>query len=263
GYRPGRRVISLTAGTPSLALGTWKLRTSATQLNDVVVTAERAVVTGGLDKKVIDVSKDLTATGGTAIDALQNVPSVTVDQTGAVSIRGASNVTVFIDGKPTGTTLDQIPASSIQSVEVITNPSARYDASGAGGILNIILKKERREGLNGQVSATGGTGDKANASLLLNYRKGKFNLFGQYDYRRDRRRFQGTVDQTTMSRDSTLRLHQDRSGTNLQNTHALRLGLDYALTPEQTLTLAVQPRLNLTSTDETLLSRQVNATAGE
>ena len=263
GYRPGRRVISLTAGTPSLTLGTWKLHPTATQLTDVVVTAERAVVTGGLDKKVIDVSKDLTATGGTAIDALQNVPSVTVDQTGAVSIRGASNVTVFIDGKPTGTTLDQIPASSIQSVEVITNPSARYDASGAGGILNIVLKKERREGLNGQMSATGGTGDKANASLLLNYRKGKVNAFGQYDYRRDRRYFRGTVDQTTMSRDSTLRLHQDRTGASVQTTHAFRLGLDYALTSEQTLTLAVQPRLNLTSTDETLLSRQVNATAGE
>ncbi|MBF9223786.1 outer membrane beta-barrel protein [Hymenobacter ruricola] len=263
GYRTGRRVISLTAGASAATLGTWKLRPAATQLTDVVVTAERAVVTGGLDKKVIDVSKDLTATGGTAIDALQNVPSVTVDQTGAVSIRGASNVTVFIDGKPTGTTLDQIPASSIQSVEVITNPSARYDASGAGGILNIVLKKERREGLNGQVSATGGTGDKANASLLLNYRKGKVNAFGQYDYRRDRRYFRGTVDQTTLGRDSTLRLHQDRSGASVQTTHALRLGLDYALTPEQTLTLAVQPRLNLTSTDETLLSRQVNATAGE
>ncbi len=263
GYAAGRRTVSLTAAAPTLALGALRLRAASTQLKDVVVTAERPVVSGGLDKKVVDVTKDLAATGGTAIDALQNVPSVTVDQTGTVSIRGASNVTIFIDGKPTGTTLDQIPASSIQSVEVITNPSAKYDASGAGGILNIVLKKERRDGLNGQVSATGGTGDKANASLLLNYRRGKVTAFVQYDYRRDRRRFFGTVDQTTRGRDSTLLLHQDRTGVSLQTTHALRLGAEYALTSEQTLTLTVQPRLNLTSTDETLLSRQVNATAGD
>ncbi|WP_185284627.1 TonB-dependent receptor domain-containing protein [Hymenobacter sp. NBH84] len=263
GYHPLRRTLRLTAAAPTLVLGVLRLRSAATQLQDVVVTAERPIVSGGLDKRVVDVTKDLTATGGTAVDVLQNVPSVTVDQAGAVSIRGASNVIIFIDGKPTGTTLDQIPASSIQSVEVITNPSAKYDASGAGGILNIVLKKERRDGLNGQVSVTGGTRDKANSSLLLNYRKGKFNVFGQYDYRRDRRRFDGTVNQTTLGRDSTLLLRQDRTGVSLQNSHAARLGLDYALTPEQTLTLAVQPRLNLNANDETLRSRQVNATVGD
>ncbi len=262
GYRTGRRVIALTAAAPTLALGTLRLRTAATQLTDVVVTAERPVVSDGLDKKVVDVTKDLTVTGGTAIDALQNVPSVTVDQTGAVSIRGSGGVTIFIDGKPTTTTLDQIPASSIQSVEVITNPSSRYDASGAGGILNIVLKKERRDGLNGQVSATAGTGDKANASLSLNYRRGKLNVFGSYDFRRDRRRISGTLDQTTTARDTTLLLHQDRQGINLQTSHAVRLGFDYALTPEQTLTLAVQPRFNPIANYETLDSRQLNLTTG-
>ncbi|AMJ66251.1 hypothetical protein AXW84_12995 [Hymenobacter sp. PAMC 26628] len=263
GYRTGRRAISLTASSPALVMGTLHLRPAATQLTDVVVTAERPVLSGGLDKKVVDVTKDLTVTGGTAIDVLQNVPSVTVDQTGAVSIRGSGGVTIFIDGKPTGTTLDQIPASSIQSVEVITNPSARYDASGAGGILNIILKKERRDGLNGQVSATGGTGDKANASLGLNYRRGKLNVFGQYDYRRDRRRTNGTLDQTTAGGTGTLLLHQDRQGVTLQTSHAARLGFDYDFTPEQSITLAVQPRFNPTSADETLDSRQVNQTAGD
>ncbi len=263
GYRTGRRAVALTAAAPTLALGTLRLRAATTQLNDVVVTAERPVVSGGLDKKVVDVTKDLTVTGGTAIDVLQNVPSVTVDQTGAVSIRGSGGVTIFIDGKPTGTTLDQIPASSIQSVEVVTNPSSRYDASGAGGILNIILKKEHRDGLNGQASATVGTGDKYNASMSLNYRKGKFNVFGSYDFRRDRRHISGSLDQTTTANDTTLVLHQDRSGVNYQTSHAVRLGLDYALTPEQTLTLAVQPRFNSLAANETLDSRQVNATAGD
>ena len=263
GYHLGRRVVSLTTETPALNLGTWRLTPAATRLKDVVITAERPLVSGGLDKRVVDVTKDLTVTGGTALDALQNVPSVTVDQTGAVSIRGASGVTIFIDGKPTATTLDQIPASSIQSVEVITNPSARYDASGAGGILNIILKKERRDGLNGQASATGGTGDKANAGLSLNYHHGKLNVFGSYDFRRDRRRFYGSLDQTTSARDTTLALHQDRRGVSLQNSHAVRLGMDYAFTPEQTLTLAVQPRFNSFGSTETLLSRQTNTTAGD
>ena len=259
GYRTGRRGISLTASAPTLALGALHLRPAATQLTDVVVTAERPVVSGGLDKRVVDVTKDLTTTGGTAIDVLQNVPSVTVDQTGAISIRGASGVTIFIDGKPTGTTLDQIPASSIQRVEVITNPSAKYDASGAGGILNIILKKEKRDGLNGQLSATGGTGDKANGSLSLNYRRGRANFFGSYDFRRDRRQIHGSLDQTTATSSETLLLHQDRQGINLQTSHAARLGFDYDFTPEQSITLAVQPRFNPTTADETLDSRQVNS----
>ncbi|RYU79274.1 TonB-dependent receptor domain-containing protein [Hymenobacter persicinus] len=262
GYRTGRRTITLTTATPSLTLGTLRLRSTATQLRDVVVTAERPVVSDNLDKKVIDVSKDLTVTGGTAIDVLQNVPSVSVDQNGAVSLRGSSGVTVFIDGKPTTTTLDQIPASTIQSVEVITNPSSRYDAAGAGGILNIVLKKERRDGLNGQASATAGTGGKYNTSLSLNLRRGKLNAFASYDFRQDRRRITGRLDQTTTARDTTLQLHQDRTGVNTQSSHALRLGLDYALTPEQTLTLAVQPRLNPLESQETLDSRQVNVTDG-
>ncbi len=259
GYRAGRQVVSLTAAAPALALGTLHLRPAATKLTDVVVTAERPVVSGGLDKRVIDVSKDLTVTGGTAVDVLQNVPSVTVDQTGAVSIRGASGVTIFIDGKPTGSTLDQIPASSIQTVEVITSPSARYDASGAGGIINIILKKEQRDGLNGQANATAGTADKYNAALSLNYRRGKLNVFGSYDFRRDRRRLNGRLDQTTAADTARLLLHQDRSGSTIQTTHAARLGLDFAPAAGHLLTLTVQPRFNPTRNDEALVSGQVNA----
>ena len=263
GYRPGRRAVALTAAAPALALGTLRLRAATTKLQDVVVTAERPVVSDYLDKKVIDVTKDLTVTGGTALDVLQNVPSVSVDQNGAVSLRGSSGVTIFIDGKPTGTTLDQIPAGTIQSIEVITNPSARYDASGAGGILNIILKKEKRDGLNGQAGVDLGTGNKYNASLLLNYRRGKVNAFASYDRRRDRRWLRAALDQTTRDADTTLVLRQDRTGVSDRTSHSVRLGLDYALTPEQTLTLAVQPRFNPQTVTERLVSRQVNATAGD
>ncbi|RZK46382.1 MAG: TonB-dependent receptor, partial [Hymenobacter sp.] len=126
-----------------------------------------------------------------------------------------------------------------------------------------MLKKERRNGLNGQLSATAGTGDKANGSLSLNYRRGRANFFGSYDFRRDRRQIHGTLDQTTAANGATLLLHQDRQGINLQTSHAVRLGLDYDFTAEQSLTLAVQPRFNPTAADETLDSRQVNTTAGD
>ena len=149
GYRTGQRAVALTAAAPTLQMGPLRLRVAATKLAEVVVKGQRAIVTDNLDKKVIDVTKDLTATGGTAVDVLQNVPSVTVDQSGAVSLRGSTNVRILVDGKPTGVTLDQLPASSIQTIEVVTNPSSRYDAEGSAGIINIVLKKERQDGWNG------------------------------------------------------------------------------------------------------------------
>ena len=263
GYRTGLRAIGLSSAAPELHLGPLRLRTAATKLAEVVVQGQRAIVTDNLDKKVIDVTKDLTATGGTAVDVLQNVPSVTVDQSGAVSLRGSTNVRVLVDGKPTGVTLDQLPASSIQTIEVVTNPSSRYDAEGSAGLINIVLKKERQDGLNGQASATAGTGDKYNTSLSLNYRQGKLNVFGSYDWRDDRRTGYGSIRQRSTRRDTTLTLDQDRTGVFRGVSHAVRLGLDYALTPDQTLTLTVQPRYNSQNNSEDIISTQANQTTGE
>lgn len=260
GYRTGRRAVALTAAAPELQLGPLRLRVAATRLGEVVVQGQRAIVTDNLEKKVIDVTKDLTATGGTAVDVLQNVPSVTVDQGGAVSLRGSGNVRIFVDGKPTSVTLDQLPASSIQNIEVITNPSSRYDAEGSAGIINIVLKKERQDGWNGQASANAGTGDKYNTSLSLNYHQGKFNVFGSYDYRDDRRTGYGSVRQRTTTGLGTVVLSQDRTSVSSGTGHAVRLGLDYALTPDQTLTLAVQPRYNTQRVVEEIVSDQHNIT---
>ncbi|HEX8427086.1 TonB-dependent receptor domain-containing protein [Hymenobacter sp.] len=282
GYRSGRRVVTLTAAAPVAQLGTLRLRSTATQLKEVKVEGERAPVTANLDKKVVNVAKDLTAVGGTATDVLQNVPSITVDQSGSVSLRGSGSVTIFIDGKPTGaagggqsTSLDQIPASSIESIEVITNPSSRYDAEGSAGIINIILKKERKDGLNGLASANVGTKDKYNTSVSLNYHKGNWNVFGSYDFRQDRRTGYGSLRQTTVDalRDSltqeltgetrTLDLVQNRSGVNYNTSHAVRLGVDYSFTPTQTLTFLVQPRYNEQSAIEDIISRQTNRSASD
>ena len=268
GYRPVRRALTLSAANSTVALGPVRLTSTTTRLKEVVVQGERAILTDNLDKKVIDVSKDLTTTGGSAVDVLQNVPSVTVDQSGAVSLRGSGNVTIFVDGKPTGAAgggrsavLDQIPASSIQSVEVVTNPSSRYDAEGTAGVINIILKKEKKDGINGLATVTAGTKDKYNSSLSLNARKGKLNVFGSYDFRRDRRVGSGTSFVTSTFLDAeqvqqTRILDQNERGLDYRTSHAGRFGFDYNLTDFQTITLSAQPRFNRQKEFENQANRQ-------
>jgi outer membrane receptor protein involved in Fe transport len=173
-------------------LGTIKLSATATQLNEVSVSAEKRVMELKVDKKVFNVEKNTTTAGGSATDVLQNVPSVSVDMDGNVNLRGKGNVTVLIDGKPATmlgsdvtSALQSMPASSIESVEVITNPSAKYDAQGTTGIINIITKKDGRLGINGNATIGAGTRDKYNGNLGLNIRKGKWSTFINGSYRQN------------------------------------------------------------------------------
>src|SRR5690606_2017816 len=167
-----------------LSLGNIVLGMAAADLNEVMITAETTQVEVRLDKKIYNIGKDLTTQGGTVADALNNVPSVAVDVEGGISLRGNENVRILINGKPSamagfGNTdvLSQLPADAIERVEVITSPSARYDAEGTAGILNIILKKEKTLGFNGSVTAQAGHPDNAGLSANINYRTDKFNLF--------------------------------------------------------------------------------------
>ncbi|MBC8083969.1 MAG: TonB-dependent receptor, partial [Hymenobacter sp.] len=143
-----------------------------------------------------------------------------------------------------GNRLEQIPASSIEKVEVVTNPSARYDAAGGGGVINIILKKQKKDGWNGQATLNVGTRDKYNPSLSLNRRAGKMNWFGSYDFRDDRYLSRSNTRQATTLEGQTLRLTQ--TGTNQRHgtTHSGRLGFDYTISPEQSLTLTLEPNKN-------------------
>ncbi|HET8886615.1 MAG TPA: TonB-dependent receptor [Salinimicrobium sp.] len=173
-----------------LNLGTIVLGMSAASLDEVIVTAETTQVEVRLDKKIYTIGKDLTTQGGTVSDALSNIPSVAVDVEGAISLRGNENVRILINGKPSamagfGNTdvLSQLPADAIERVEVITSPSARYDAEGTAGILNIILRKEKTLGFNGSVTATAGHPDNAGLSANINYRTDKFNLFNTSGFR--------------------------------------------------------------------------------
>lgn len=170
-------------------LGTLNLSMDMESLGEISIIAERTTVEIKLDKKIYTVGSDLTVRGGTVSDVLDNVPSVSVDVEGNVSLRGNDNVTILINGKPSGLVglnsteaLRQLPAESIERVEVITSPSARYDAEGTAGILNIILKRSKLQGVNGAISLNAGYPTSAGASGNINYRTGNFNFFNTTGY---------------------------------------------------------------------------------
>ncbi len=176
--RPNKNLLTDTT-LPTVALSA-----DAASLNEVVIRAETTEVTVRLDKKIYNIGKDLTSGGATVSDALSNVPSVTVDVDGTIALRGNENVRILINGKPSaiagfgGTdALRQLPADAIERVEVITSPSARYDAEGTAGILNIILKKEKTLGLNGSITANYGVPLQSSFSTNINLRTDKFNIF--------------------------------------------------------------------------------------
>jgi len=176
--------VQIPTNKPDKDLGSVKVVTTETSLGEVSVVGEKPIMELKVDKKVFNVEKNTTTAGGSAADVLQNVPSVSVDADGNVSLRGKSDVTILIDGKPStllgtdpASALQSLPAASIESVEVITNPSAKYDAQGTSGIINIVTKKDGRFGINGNVTLGAGTRDKYNGNLGLNLKKGKWNVF--------------------------------------------------------------------------------------
>lgn len=176
--------IAINRENRMVDLGIIELDINSAILDEVEVRAEKSNVQMSLDKKVFNVGKDLANTGGSAADILDNVPSVAVDIEGNVSLRGSEGVQVLVDGKPSGLVgignangLRSIPANLIDKVEVITNPSAKYEAEGAAGIINIVLRKERKKGLNGSFDFTVGAPSIYGAAINLNYRKKKFNFF--------------------------------------------------------------------------------------
>jgi outer membrane receptor protein involved in Fe transport len=187
--------IVVTRDNRRVDIGEIEMRQSTKQIEEVEIIADQAHVEYKIDRKVINVSQDINAATGTAADVLQNTPSVRVDIDGNVSLRGSQNFTVLIDGKPTSLSgseaLQQIPASAIRNIELITNPSAKYDPDGMAGIINIVSKKNALQGLSGIFNATAGTNGTHTGDFLLNYRTEKFNFFGGMNY--SDRRYNGTI----------------------------------------------------------------------
>lgn len=186
--------ITISTSKPKVNLGSIYLKPAAINLKNVVVKGKRPAVSYQIDKKVIDVSQLSTTISGNATDVLENIPSVNVDIDGNVTLRGSSNFTVLIDGRPSvmdaQDALQQIPATAIKSIEVITNPSAKYDAEGTAGIINIILKKNQNLGLSGIVNLNAGLNDKYGGNFIFQYKTPSINYNLGIDY--NRRRFPGS-----------------------------------------------------------------------
>jgi len=219
-------------------LGTVAVAEDSKQLDEVVIVAEKSTVDIKLDKKVYNVGKDMTVKGGTASDVLDNVPSVSVDADGNVSLRGNESVRILIDGKPSGMigvnvaqALKQLPADAVEKVEVITNPSARYDAEGGGGIVNIILKKGKAQGLNGSVTGTVGYYKNNNINGNVNFRGENFNLFTSIGYNNSESpgNFTRNSEYTNPSPGSPKYIDEKRENERQREGHNANFGMEWFL----------------------------------
>ena len=243
----------------SINLGELLLEVDATQLAEVQIRVEKTSVDIKLDKKVYSVGKDLLVKGGTVSDVLDNIPSVAVDQDGTISLRGNENVRILIDGKPTNAinvteALRQIPADAIDKVEVVTNPSARYDSEGGGGLLNIILKKGRNQGLNGSIILSAGDPNAFGVSTSLNFKSKDFNLFSNIGY--NNRKNPGNILNNSRFKnpDGSTKNYIDERRYNERLRHGLNLnfGMDYFFDKNTTWTNALNYRNNDGSNPETV-----------
>lgn len=235
GYKPFEKEFSLTPSAGRVNLKTIPLAEDSKMLDEVQVIGQKSQMKFEIDKKVFNVDQNIASTGGTASDVLSNIPSVEVDNEGEVSLRGSSNVTVWINGKASGLSadnraqiLEQMPAESIEKIEVITNPSAKYSPEGTAGIINIVLKEDRKAGYYGSVQAGVDTQGGYNASGNINYSSGKLEAYASLGYRKRKREGGGYTNRINTADDSYLNQTSDNSGSG--GNVFTRLGLTWHMT---------------------------------
>jgi outer membrane receptor protein involved in Fe transport len=234
--------ITLEQASSSIDVGTIGLAASREDIGTVDVVAERSRVEYKIDKKVINVTNDINAAGGSAITVLENTPSVEVDIDGNVSLRGSSSFTVLIDGRPSvlsgSDALRQIPSSAIQNIEIITNPSVKYDPDGMAGIINVVMKRNVLSGVNGIINMNLGTGKKYGTDLMLNYKRKKYNLFlgGNWNDNTDKGSMSSTRE--TYANDTTTFLNTTGSRNQSRGGTQIRGGFDYYLSEKTSVTVS-------------------------
>ena len=235
--------LTITSNLKVLNLGTISMELDKTlEIGQVDVVGQASILNAGIDKKVYNVAEDMSVKGGTANDVLKNIPSVDLDQDGRIMLRGDGAVTVLIDGRPSSlsggngkTLLDALPAGSIERIEIVTNPSAKYDPDGTSGIINIVLKKNKLKGFNGLLNANLGSGNLkggnvADGGFSLSYRNSFFNIYGSYNGRYlDGYRNNTSYIRQTFINDSISILDQNRTGTDLNAGNTARFGVDFTL----------------------------------
>ena len=258
GIRAGNYYISisfigyetLTLSNISLAaneqknLGAIKLSPSDQQIDEVEVTAKKNFVEYKIDKKVVNVATSINADNGSAADALENVPSVDVDIDGNVTLRGSSSFTVLIDGKPTALSADEIlkqtPAALVENIEIITNPSAKYDPEGSSGIINLVMKKNRVQGVNGVVNLAAGNQGRYGGDFMLNFRKNKINYFVGGHYNMRGFNFNSVSNRETYNTDYTKFVNQSTHNERRFGGGGLKAGLDYYVTDNDIISITAE-----------------------
>ncbi|MDE2996576.1 MAG: TonB-dependent receptor, partial [Bacteroidota bacterium] len=237
GFEPVRSsIFEIAPGNTRVELGTVTLQTNAAEMEGVQVTAERAEVAFEIDRTVYNTRDQIASAGGNATDVLQNIPSVEVDVDGNVSLRGNQNINILINGKPSplqgeflSAFLQQIPASSVDRVEVIPNPSAKYDPAGQAGALNIILKKDTELGKSGSITSGGSTRGDYNLGGSFTAQRGRFTVFTNYGFRSEDRDSDGYNFRENRYLDPWTFLEQDNVGVRTSTSHLINSSLDVKL----------------------------------
>lgn len=256
GYKTFNKEITIGNGNYNINLGNILLEEELESLDAVIVVAETSSVVQKIDRKVINVGKDLTSAGTTASEMLNNVQSVNIDsQTGNISLRGNENVRVLIDGKPSNISaaqlLRQIPSSSIKQIELITNPSAKYSPEGMSGMINIILHKNANQGFNGNINTglTRGINTRFNGSIDMNYKTGKVNFFTNYGYNSGKSDNKGRINRFDNNSKQRFLFDQDNE------SHLLKFGADVYLNDKNTLSVyTIQNRFDGFNTSSVKIS---------
>lgn len=236
--------FTLLPKVPEKNIGTLALHSSAKNLGAVEIVAEKRLVEYSLDRRVVNVDKNIVNEGGNALDVLQNVPSINVDADGNVSMKGSTSVTLLIDGRPaniSGVSLDQLPANLIENVEIISNPSAKFNPEGMAGIINIKTKKSKQSGLNGVANLSVSTANRNNASLNLNYNTGKFSFFTTIGGRYNQGGMTGSSVKTGTSLSDTVYpfYREESSFDNDRNSKGanIKFGTTYTINKKNSVTL--------------------------
>ncbi len=237
GYETVYKSAVLAAKSNNMDVGNIKLKSNTKTLNAVNVVGEKPAYTMAIDKRVFNVDKNLSSIGGTATDVMKQVPSVNVDIDGNVTVRNGTP-TIFVDGRPTTLTLDQIPADAIEKIEVVTNPSAKYDAEGMSGILNIVLKKNKKAGINGMLSAGGTSLGSSNGGMDFNMRQEKFNFFVNYNFRNRVSPMNSRLFRKNIGQDTTTYTEQLQSGDFYRRFQNGRIGFDWFIDNRNTISIS-------------------------
>ncbi len=256
GYTPLSKSFQVNSLQKDINLGNLKLKQSSVSvLNEVVVTGQKDVIQLGIDRKVFNAEQSLVTQGGTATDLLATIPSVQVDLDGNISLRGTSNVRVLIDGKPStfgggdiSAILQSLPANAIDKVELITNPSSKYDPEGQSGIINIVLKRNLIRGINGNASISAGRYENYNANLGLNYRNEKWNYSGNYSFREGDRLGSGFNSTTFLNNNTIPYTSSNQTSNRFNRSHILKAGVERFFS--QNTSLGLSANLNLRKGDD-------------